>query len=166
MKTVSFKRKALGLSLAVLFALSLMPTASADALSITSNEFVPFVLIVAVPCANGGSGELVLLDGTLHIQNHVTINGKRVNLKTHDQPQDVSGLGLATGDTYHAVGVTQEQDSLPITNGAAEFTFVNNFRIIGTGPGNNLQVHQVVHTTVNANGDVTSEIIKTSIDCN
>ena len=166
MEIVSFKRKAVGLSLAVLFALSLMPAASADAVSITTNDFVPLALVVLVPCANGGSGELVLLDGTLHIQNHVTINGNRVNLKEHSQPQEVSGVGLTTGDTYHAVGVTQEEDSLPITNGAAEFTFVNNFRIIGSGPDNNLQVHQVTHVTVNANGDVTSEILKTSVDCN
>jgi hypothetical protein len=61
--------------------------------------------------------------------------------------------------------VTQEQDSIPLVGGAAEFTFINNFRIIGQRDGNNLLVHQTVHVTVNANGDVTTIVDNQSIDC-
>ena len=166
MKKFLFRRSTLGLVLAItLVALTLAGPAFAQALAITTNDFVPFAQIAFVPCANGGAGELVLIQGTLHIQQHITINDNRVNLKIHFQPQDGSGVGLTTGDKYNPNGVTQEQDSLPITNGAAEFTFVNNFRIIGQGPNNNLQVHQNVHVTVNANGTVTTVVDNTSVDC-
>lgn len=166
MKKVSLTRKTVGLGLAVLFALSLMPTASAGpALAITTNDFVPFAQVASVPCANGGAGELVLISGTLHIEQHITINDNRATIKSHFQPQGGGGVGLTTGDTYNATGVTQEVDTLPLTGGASEFTFVNNFRIIGQGPNNNLLVHQLVHVTINANGDVTNTIDNTSVEC-
>ena len=167
MKTFLFRRRTLSLTLAILLvALSLAGPAFAQALAITTNDFVPFAQINLVPCANGGAGELVLLQGTLHIQQHITINGNRVTIKSHFQPQGADGVGLTTGDSYNAVGVTQEVDTLALTGGASEFTFINNFRLIGQGPDNNLQVHQTIHTTVNANGTVTSVVDNTSIECN
>jgi hypothetical protein len=167
MRPFLFKRRNLYLALAItLVTLSLAGAALSQALAITTNDFVPFALVSFVPCANGGAGELVLIEGTLHIQDHITINGNRVNLKTHFQPQGATGVGLVTGDVYQATGVTQEQDSLPLTNGAAEFTFINNFRLIGQGPDNNLQVHQTVHVTIDANGNVTTVVDNTTVDCN
>ena len=158
-------RKAVSIVLAFILASSVSVVVLAQAIAITTNDFVPFAQAVLVPCANGGAGEVVLISGTLHVQNHITINGNRVNLKIHFQPQGASGEGLTTGDKYNATGVSQEQDSLPITNGAAEFTFINNFRIIGQGPNNNLLVHQTVHVTVNANGVVTTTVDNTNIEC-
>jgi hypothetical protein len=46
-----------------------------------------------------------------------------------------------------------------------EETFVNNFRIIGQGPGNNFLVHEVFHITFNANGSITAFVDKFSVDC-
>ena len=167
MKTFLFRRTALGLVLAItLLALSLAGPAFAQALAITTNDFVPFAQVNLVPCANGGAGELVLVQGTLHIQQHITINGNRATIKSHFQPQGAGGTGLTTGDTYNAVGVTQEVDTIALTGGANEFTFVNNFRLIGQGPNNNLQVHQLVHVTINADGTVTTVIDNTSVECN
>jgi hypothetical protein len=57
-------------------------------------------------------------------------------------------------------------DTLPLIGGATEFTFVNNFRLIGQKTDNNFQVHQNVHVTINANGDVTNTIVNETIDCN
>ena len=148
-----------------LVALTLAGPAFAQALAITTNDFVPFAQINLVPCANGGAGELVLIQGTLHIQQHITINNNRATIKSHFQPQGGEGVGLTTGDKYNPNGVTQEVDTLPLTGGAAEFTFINNFRIIGQGPDNNLLVHQTIHTTVNANGTVTSVVDNTSVEC-
>ena len=108
----------------------------------------------------------MLIQGVLHIQQHITINNNRATIKSHFQPQGGEGVGLTTGDKYNPTGVTQEVDTLALTGGATEFTFVNNFRIIGQGPGNNLQVHQLVHVTINANGDVTNTIDNTSVECN
>jgi hypothetical protein len=150
----------------MLLTFSLAGIAFSQATATTSNQFVPFALAAFVPCANGGAGETVLVQGILHIQEHVTINDNRANLKIHFQPQGATGVGQDTGTVYNATGVTQEQDSLPILNGSAEFTFINNFRLIGQGPDNNLQVHQTVHVTVDANGNVTAVVDNTTVDCN
>lgn len=166
MRTLLFTRKTLNFTLAIMLLLiSLTGAAFSQAVAITTNQFVPFAQAVLVPCANGGAGEIVLIEGTLHLQEHVTINNNRVNLKIHAQPQGATGVGQITGDVYHGTGVTQEQDSFSLTNGAFEFTFINNFRIIGPGPGNNAQTHQTVHVTINANGDITSTVDNLSIEC-
>jgi hypothetical protein len=145
---------------------SFAAVAFSQALTITTNDFIPFSQLVFVPCANGGAGEDVLVEGILHLQQHITINDNRVTLKTHAQPQGADGVGQTTGDLYQAVGVTQEVDTLPLIGGATEFTFVNNFRLIGQKTDNNFQVHQTVHVTINANGDVTNTIVNETVDCN
>jgi hypothetical protein len=167
MRKTLLKRKVITLTLSIMLLIFCFGGAAfSQALAITINDFVPFAQAVLVPCANGGAGEIVLIEGTLHIQQHVTINDNRANIKIHTQPQGASGVGLVTGDSYQGTGVTQEQDSIPITNGAFEFSFVNNFRLIGQGTDNNLQVHQNVHVTVDANGVVTTVVDNLSVDCN
>ena len=166
MKRSLFTRKSLNFLLAItVLTLTVAGIAFSQALAITTNEFVPFAQATFVPCANGGAGEVVLLEGVLHVQNHLTINNNRLSLKTHFQPQGVTGTGTVTGDKYQATGVTQEQDSTGII-GASEFSFINNFRIIGAGPDNNLQVHQVIEITIDANNIIRTNVINTSIDCN
>lgn len=167
MRTFLCKRKTLNLTLAVtVLTLILAGVVYPQALAITINQFVPFEQVAFVPCANGGAGELVLIEGTLHLQQHITINNNRANIKTLAQPQGADGVGLVSGEQYQATGVTQEQDSIPLVNGAFEFSFINNFRIIGQATDNNLQVHQTVHVTIDANGVVTTVVDNTSIDCN
>jgi len=165
MRKFVFRRKTLSFALAMTILICLAGGTFAQALAITTNDFVPFAQIAFVPCANGGAGEDVLVSGILHIQQHITINGGRANIKTLAQPQGATGVGLTTGDTYRAVGNTQEIDTIALPNGANEFSFINNFRIIGPGPDNNLQVHQTIHVTIDANGTVTTVVDNTSVEC-
>src|ERR1044072_2021382 len=117
------RSRILGLTLAItLVALTLAGPAFAQALAITTNDFVPFAQINFVPCANGGAGELVLIQGTLHIQQHITIHNNRATIKVHFQPQGAGGTGLTTGDSYNAVGVTQEVDTIALTAGGTVVT--------------------------------------------
>ena len=167
MRKLLFGRKTIILTLAItLLTLILASAAFSQALTLTSNEFVAFAEADFVPCANGGAGELVLVEGILHIQQHITINNNRANVKVHIQPQVAKGVGLVSGDIYQANGVTQEQDSIALLNGASEFSFINNFRLIGQGPDNNLQVHQNIHVTLNANGEISTVVDHTTVDCN
>jgi hypothetical protein len=136
------------------------------AIAFTANEIVPVSIAVFVDCANGGAGEEVILEGNLHILFHVTINGNNVVTKTHFQPQGISGNGTITGDKYQATGVTQEIAKSSLVNGQANFTLVNNFRIIGQGPGNNFRIHENFHITVNANGTLTAFVDNFSAECN
>ena len=137
-------------------------SSGAPAETFTVSTSFPIQLTVFVPCANGGAGEDVLLSGNLHSLFHITINDNSLHVKVHDQPQGISGTGLVTGDKYQATGVTQEEfnTSFGLTN-----TFINNFRIIGQGSGNNFLVHENFHITVNANGTVTALHDNFRIDC-
>jgi hypothetical protein len=137
-------------------------TAFAGADVVTTNEMIPYQDSVFVPCANDGAGEWVDLSGTLHVLFHTTVHDSAFHTKAHYQPQGVTGIGRITGDKYQATGVTQDNYN---GNVGTQHTFVNNFRIIGQGSGNNLLVHQLVHMTVNANGEVTASVDNLSVEC-
>jgi hypothetical protein len=149
-------------------ALSLMgvvftATAFAGATVVTTNVQIPYQDSVFVPCAMDGAGEWVDLSGTLHVLFHTTLNNNGgFHTKTHSQPQGVSGTGRTSGDKYQGTGVTQDNFN---GNVGSQYTFVNNFRVIGQGPGNNFLVHQLMHVTVNANGEVTASVDNSSVEC-
>jgi hypothetical protein len=139
--------------------------ATGEAIASTTNEKIPTNFVVFIPCANGGAGENVDLSGSLHATTHVTITGNNFHVKYHYQPQGISGIGETTGDKYQATGVTQEQYGGSFVNGQFEDTYVDNFRIIGQGPGNNYLIHENIHVTINANGTVTTFIDNFTADC-
>lgn len=125
---------------------------SAVAGGVETNISVPITLNVFVACANGGGGELISLNGNLHQLVNVTTDGNGgFHVKQHFQPQGLNGLGLVTGDRYQGVGVTQTSVNVVASQVR---TFVNNFRMIGQGSGNNFNVHQETHVTVNPDGTV------------
>jgi len=151
--------------IAVLSVLGLTIGAAAQA-EVVTNVKVPIApFTVFVPCANGGAGELVDFTGDLHVLVSSTINGNHVSGKLQVQPQGVGGVGLVTGDKYRATGLTQETFSFDLSNGQGSDTFVNNFRMIGAGPGNNFLVHETLHLTINASGSVTVFFDNFSIGC-
>jgi len=122
-------------------------------------------LPVFISCADNGNGETVTLNGTLHETYHVTINNNKFHLKILDNPQGLSGIGDVTGDKYQATGGTEQQVGGSFKNGQFEGSYVNNFRIIGKGPGNNFLVHETNHFTINANGTITTSFDHLSVDC-
>jgi len=135
------------------------------ALVSTTNEVVPVDITTFVPCANGGAGEFVEAVGRLHQVFTTVVNANgTVTVRSHFQPQGLTGVGLTTGDKYQATGVTQSTDQVgapfPVVS-----TFINNFRFIGTGPNNNLLIHEEVHLTINANGVLTVFVDHLSEEC-
>jgi len=155
------RRRSISVCLAaalVMFGLGL-PTPTRAA--IETNAKVPITVAVLIPCVP----EVVVLTGEIHalVTEEEDSNGGS-HVKTHFQPQGISGVGMVTGAKYQGTGVTQEHinehSGLPF-----EDTFVNNFRIIGQGPGNNFLVHTNIHVTVNANGVVTAMVTNASTEC-
>jgi hypothetical protein len=133
--------------------------------AVQTNNTTEIALSEFVPCAAGGAGEIVDLAGRLHTLITLTINGNDVSGTFHFQPQGIVGVGETTGLKYHATGVTEESFKTALQNGEANLTYVNNFRIIGQGPGNNLLVHETQHITINADGSVTVTHDNFSMDC-
>ena len=137
--------------LAVLTTIQVVPANAA----VQENDTTVISLSAFIPCAAGGAGEIVDLSGPLHTLISFTINGNNVSGYFHFQPQGISGIGESTGAKYHATGVTAESFKNSLQNGQSNSTFVNNFRIIGQGPGNNYLVHETMHVTINADGTIT-----------
>ncbi len=127
------------------------------------NLILPLDLLANIPCANGGAGEDVQFSGSLHALFHVSVSASGVvNLYSHFQPMGAKGIGQTTGDVYNATGITQ--DHVTLKKGIGE-TFINNFRLIGPGPGNNLVIHETFKVNVNANGELVVLLDHTSVDC-
>jgi hypothetical protein len=118
-----------------------------------------------VPCANGGTGEMVHIVGQLHIVTSVTANDNHVTLQYHTNAR-YSGVGLTTGDKYEAPGGAHEKATFQIPAGQPyEYSFRFGMRLVGQGPGNNFVIHQIVHLVVNANGEVTVDFDKMTSEC-
>jgi len=138
-------------------------TAFAAAVTFTSSQSFPIDLVVFVPCAAGGAGEVVELTGNLHDLFSVTFDSRGgVHVTTLDNPQGVTGYGMTTGAKYQATGETRDGFNSVV---GYEETYVNNFKIIGQGLGNNFLVHDNFHITVNADGTVTAFHDNFSVVC-
>lgn len=149
----------LTLALALLLAFSLAPIAHAQ----TDQGRIEYDEYVFVECANGGAGEEVHLTGYLHVTFSQTFdNAGGVHVKFHVNPQGISGTGLITGDQYRGTGVSQDQFNAKV---GEEYTFINNFNIIGQGPGNNALVHENFHITIDANGNLTAWVENSHSEC-
>ena len=140
----------------------------ADAAATTASTeivTVPVDMYVFVPCAADGAGEVVHLSGELNSMYHVTYAGNHVTVRDATHPQRLSGEGLTTGDQYQGTGITQSMYTGSFVNGQFSNTYINNFRIIGQGPDNNLLMHATYHVTVNANGELTAYVDNYASDC-
>jgi hypothetical protein len=146
-------------------ALAIVIAAAPAYAAVQVNDRTDVGISVFIPCAAGGAGEVVDLAGPLHTLITFTINGKNVSGYSHFQPQGIVGVGETTGATYHATGVTLESFKTSFQNGQANLTFVNNFRIIGQGPGNNFLEHETEHIAINADGSVTVSHDNFSVVC-
>lgn len=131
--------------------------------AVVTNTSVPIEITLFVPCANGGAGENIDVSGPLHVLASVTLD-RHGGFHAHVlfNPQDVTGVGLSTGNKYQGTGETEED-----FNGTVGLTdtFVNNFNMIGQGPGNNFKVHENAHITINANGTITAFVDNFSFTC-
>lgn len=126
---------------------------------------VPFSSTIWIGCANGGAGENVALSGELVISNHETVDADGgTHTRQMMRPLGVTGVGQTSGMNYKGTGMAFLSEGVA-DDGGSVYTFVNNFRIIGQGPGNNLLVHMVVHQTTNADGDVVADVNLSSNTC-
>lgn len=131
--------------------------------AVVSNETVSYAYSGFVPCANGGTGEL--LTGTIDVHNLITstVNGNVDSGQFQFQPQG-SLVGTITGDTYQLTGVTRGTYNESRQSGESTLTYVNSYQLIGPGSGNNLQVREIAHLTLDGD-DVVVQHDDFSIEC-
>jgi hypothetical protein len=146
---------------AIALALAQGMPAGASASATTQSFSTPIDIVVAVPCA----ADVVELTGSLHIVLTVVMDSSGgFHASELFNPQDVSGIGVPSGAMYRGTGETRDdyQTSGPPPQ---NFTFVNNFKIIGQGPDNNLLIHETAHFTQNADGTFTATVDNFSATC-
>ena len=98
------------------------------------NNTFDYSFLAFVPCANGGNGGLVLLEGPRHEQFRLNINGDQVRSGFHANMHDFTGMGLTTGDMYRATGGLNAQVKGDLQEGHDfNATTVGNFHGIGAG---------------------------------
>lgn len=109
--------------------------------------------------------DLIHTGGNLHILITYTINDNNASGNVHFNPQAAKLVGMSSGDEWLGTGMLHESFSESFTNGSVTFTSVSNFRIIGKGDAPNLLEQTILHTTINANGDVTADVSLAGVDC-
>jgi hypothetical protein len=106
------------------------------------------------------SGEVVTFTGESHVLQHSTANDNTGHAVVHINFH-LEGTG-PSGTRY----VVNEHVNGTINSGAAG-TFTSEARLVAVAQGSadNLVVHTFIHTTVNANGEVTAQSFEFETDC-
>jgi len=142
------------------------PPALSAAAEASTHITQPFNSSLLISCANGGQGETVALSGEVEIVSHSTTDANGgVHLSMHVRPSSVTGVGATSGLTYRGTGGGLLSQFDAADGFPAVYTMINNFRIIGQGPGNNLLMHMTIHVTMNAGGDQTAQVDLSSQGC-
>ena len=134
------------LMLLALSATAVLATATGAQAQVVTNTTVSYGYAGWVPCANGGSGELVTGTIDMHVLVTSTAN------ESVDEGQFMSAprgslVGQITGDTYRLTGVTRGTYIEHLVGDRYVATYINRYRLIGPGPGNNLAVRETTHIT-------------------
>jgi hypothetical protein len=135
--------------------------ALAQAQTFTDSERVPLNTATFNPC----TGELVTLAGYLHLLTHTTVDEQGgVHLQSHVNPQQVSGTSTS-GTEYRAVGKNRTESNTFSGGLPVEVTHVRTFNFISTDATDNFLLHETIHITINANGEVTAVVENVTTEC-
>ncbi len=121
--------------------------APGQSVGLVTSTKVPYTATVFVPCAADGEGEWVDLTGFQRVVRRSVPDsrgGLHVTVAFH--AMGVSGVGQTTGDRYQATGGSEHVFNASDA-GAAEFTTINTFFVIGRGRGADFLTHQLIHVT-------------------
>jgi hypothetical protein len=145
-------RTPLTLLTVLILVLGIVPAVSA--LSAASTD-LPLHFLRSADC----TGEEVEISGTIHMVNKTLADGSVIS---HFNYQNVSGVGLTSGDTYRVSAVDHLQLKAPFPSSISS---VRNFHLISQGSSSDLIVQALYHITVNVNGEVTASIDDLSMQC-
>ncbi len=135
--------------------------AFAQATTTTTNETIPFTSTLLNPC----TADQVTFQGNMHVTSHYTTDSSGgTHLKTHVNYQNVSGTGTPSGLSYNVR--TTRNETINDNDGAqSEATIIQSIKLISQGSAPNYFLHLVFHVTVNGNGQTTSTVTESRIEC-
>src|SRR5262245_7717332 len=155
------------LVVAALAMAALAAPAAHAAASVTTTQSQVDIVNVAFPvnaCVNGGAGEVVVFNGTLHSVTAIRVDDQGgLHVTLHTNLTGMAGVGLSSGDAYRATNTAGSfggrlEFYVPPGSTIAdprESTQSGTVRFVSSGSGDNLTVRVTAHITIHANGDVT-----------
>jgi hypothetical protein len=149
------------LSVSLFIAFAAAGTPAVGQATTTTNETIPFTSTLLNPC----NTDLVTFQGNMHVANHYTTDSSGgTHLKTHVNYQNVSGTGTPSGLSYNVRTTTNE--TVNDNDGPQyEQTIISTIKLISQGPSPNYFLRFVFHITINANGQTTSTVTESRIEC-
>ena len=129
--------------------------------------FINTSIPIDITLYNSCTEENVAFSGDLHllVGGNITPSGNG-HLNIHLNNQGVSGEGDKTHDSYQVVGAanlsinTDMYDGMPLVVNA-----VLHMQFVSQGAADNLRLKVNLHTTVNANGEVTANLGDITMEC-
>ena len=139
---------------------SFVKTKAQGATPFNDQAIIPVTTTQTNPCA----GEDVDLSGNIHLGIHGVINKNKISFNGHVNTQGLSGVGQVSGNTYISNSVSSFSSNQNF-NGAFETTMIQNAVFTASGKDNNLLAKITIHITINANGEVTAQVVNIIADC-
>jgi hypothetical protein len=140
-------------------------TASNAAVRDTYRIDLPFEWVLTptdFPCLS----ETIHLFGTL--QEHLVFVDSQgsIHLTVHQSTDNMTAIGLTTGDTYQFSGpLTFSASGSTSVGNELEFTFHNINHFVGPGPDSNIFFRTLVHVTRDPTGIPKVEVVKDDVLC-
>lgn len=103
------------------------------------------------------SGEPVFVSGDVDFLTTSTVNDNNIS-GTFRSLFKATGTGLTSGLRYQEIVTFNREFHTSLQNGEANMTMEGLINVVAPGPGNNLFSPIFAHTTINANGEVTSAV--------
>lgn len=130
----------------------------------TSIVAVPFETTEFVPCANGGAGEDVQLNGYTAFVYQIVWTDNNFSLSYHGNDHQVTGIGLTSGESFVGSGGFQGTATGSWVNNQWVSTTVQHLRIVGQNTV--FIVNYKLHLVVTPDGTVTVSTSERTVDCN
>jgi hypothetical protein len=119
-------------------------------------------------CENGGETELIEFSGDAHVVSQIVQDETGVHIVQHVNFQGVRGEGLTTGTNYRVpYGFNSIAKFVFDVDGApASLTEITSFHFVSQGKSaQDVVVNVQFHVTLNANGELTTEINNFRVEC-
>lgn len=129
--------------------------------AVVFNEIIPYDWTTTNPC----TGEDIHISGNIHMINTKTIDASGgVHMIMHQNDQDVSGVGLTSGDKYQVQG-GEHIEFISQDGTAGTYKGTVTMKLISKGSGDNFILHKVIHATIDADGIMTITFDKDITKC-
>ena len=139
------------------------PAISSNASDRTSTVAVPYDNTVYVPCANGGAGEYVHLNGRTNFLYTISWTDHGFTYGYHANSYAIKGVGLTSGEQFVASGTTEGQVAASWVNERWIAIITDQLRV--TAPNTSFVVKNKYHVTTTPDGDALINLREQEVEC-